>query len=182
MGREGHHGGKEQSQSIACEVPWNNSHRPMAVDEKKLQERLVGITKEVDGYRLETTKLHSCTGESRVLIVRGKKRSGFELRLELDCKGVCGAFGTRLTCAASKGGAETTAKIVIEEVSETSLDDFDVSVFFSAGLRSSNPTCTQMNISVTPASHGSVKHHIASLQKDIEQAIRSICDQMITEW
>ena len=54
---------------------------------KKLQESLVGLQKEVDGFMLSTTKLSKCQGESRVLIVRGKKRPGFEFNLELNWTG-----------------------------------------------------------------------------------------------
>jgi hypothetical protein len=53
----------------------------------KLLQHLVGLKKEVDGQTIETTKLSKCNGESRVLIVRGKKRAGFEFSVELHWAG-----------------------------------------------------------------------------------------------
>jgi hypothetical protein len=58
---------------------------------QQLQTRLVGLRREVEGVTVETTRLGSCEGESRVLIIRGKKRAGFEYTFDLHwrCETIC---------------------------------------------------------------------------------------------
>ena len=55
---------------------------------ERLASSLVGLKTEHDGYTMETTRLSKCDGESRTLVVRGKKRAGFEFHLELHWTGL----------------------------------------------------------------------------------------------
>ena len=55
---------------------------------QQLDSKLVGLRREAEGVAVQTTKLARCEGESSVLIVRGKKRAGFEFGLELHWTGM----------------------------------------------------------------------------------------------
>ena len=54
----------------------------------KLKEKVVG-TKAVSGsVSMEVTDVTSCTGDARILFLRGKKRAGFELDINMKWTGL----------------------------------------------------------------------------------------------
>ena len=99
----------------------------------QLSGALVDLRKDLEGYTITTTKLSSCQGESRVLIVRGKKRAGFEFELEIHWTGRKSiTFSDLLTTTASRGAETLSGTLKIHELSETNLDDFEVMLHSSA--------------------------------------------------
>lgn len=116
----------------------------------KIKSALVGLEKVLEGFTLKTTKLSTCLGESRVLIVRGTKRAGFEFELEIHW-------------TATRGGEQADGTVKINEISETSIDDFEMDVTVSSGP-------------------STARKAVLLLQTDIEAAFKSICETMVKEW
>eukprot|EP00048_Salpingoeca_helianthica_P019098 m.244227 g.244227 ORF g.244227 m.244227 type:complete len:145 (+) comp30204_c0_seq1:31-465(+) len=119
---------------------------------QQLDTKLVGLRREVEGVTVETTRVGRCEGESRVLIVRGKKRAGFEYSLDLHWR--------------SSGAVSGSGVLTITEISETSLDDFESEVQIDAPHGSSS----KLRIAAT------------GLQGDIRKVFEAAVQQMLAEW
>eukprot|EP01147_Barroeca_monosierra_P000988 gene989-4231_t len=85
-----------------------------------LKELVQDITVQEATHRISISKVSKCVGEARKLIVRGQPRAGFEFKLELNFKG-------------SSNGSPVSGIVRISEVSETDVDDFEVSVDLTNG-------------------------------------------------
>lgn len=143
--------------SDACRSAWNAAGTFEERDTSKwmkqqLGSKLVGMKKETDGVCIETTKLERCEGEARVLIVRGKKRAGFEFALELHWT--------------ASGAGSGSGVVTIEEVSETSLDDFGLEV----SVNEPNASSSKLRIAAT------------KLDDSIRKVLEAVVQQMLAEW
>lgn len=94
---------------------------------ERLQALLLSVELEEAGTKITVKSVTKCTGDARVLFIRGKKRAGFEFHLALQWEA---------TVASNPETGETTkasGTLVIDELSESSIDDFEVEVTVKSG-------------------------------------------------